>query len=91
MKPKRLNFEEMWKLYKLLAPAIEDREPEKTLLDEVDKLLELSPLGTMVDCLHILYDNKPITDGDEALLMFMNGLVENDFYAFIDFIKALTR
>ena len=56
-KPNRLNLEQMWNLYLLLKPALENRELKSILLDEVEELLLLSKPGTLFAVLSILYDN----------------------------------
>ena len=88
-KPKKLNLSEIWELYILLKPALDDRDTEKDLLDEISKLLELSPSGTLVACLHVLYDNINIVSGEDALMLFIQGLDKNEFYTFVEYIKVL--
>ena len=89
IKPKKLNLDEMWKLYIILKPALDNRKSEDVLLDEIDKLLELSPSGTRVACLNVMYDNIKVTSGAEALALFIQGITKNEFYSFVEYVKAL--
>lgn len=80
----------MWKLYLLLKPAIDKQDTDDTLLDLAEKVLDVSPQGTLVASLDILYDNIPSTlSGMDVILMFAEGVTKNDFYEFVDFIKVL--
>ena len=82
----------MWKLYLLLKPAIDNREREDFLLDEIEYLLDNLPDGTLVECLNILYDNIP-SDlmGIQSISMFLQGIQKNDFYLFVDTMKELAN
>jgi hypothetical protein len=89
MKPRKLNLSEIWQLYLLLKPAMAGRELNGLLIDEILSLLELSPEGTLVACLNILY-NKVELDRLNPLelgLAFIIGLKENKFFEFVDFIR----
>ena len=90
MKPKKLNLEEMWKLYLLLEPVIKDREREEFILDDMVKLFELSEKDILLAVLLLLDDNISIGKSEDlySLQLFMEGLNENSFYDFVDFIEA---
>ena len=84
----------MWRLYLKLKPALEDRERESILFDEAKKLLLLSQEGTLLECLNILYDNKDIRKiepSNEYILLFINGLIYNLFFEFVDFVEVLAK
>ena len=80
----------MWKVYQLLKPALENRESEEVLLDEMEKLLKLSKPGTLFECLSIMYDNiSTDISGMDFIIYLANGLTKNKFYEFVDFIEAM--
>jgi hypothetical protein len=88
MKSNKLNLKDMWRLYLLLKPALENRKREDSFLDEVDVILSLSPDGTLVEGIDILYDNidKDELSGIQTLSLFILGLKRNKFFEFVDFI-----
>ena len=80
----------MWRLYSLLKPAIENRDTEKYLLDEVDKIINLSNSQVLLECINILYDNSIEFDSVEQFsVLFLDGLVQSGFFDFVDFIRGL--
>lgn len=89
MQPKKLNLQEITRIYLLLKPAIDGREREAYFLDEITKVIDLSAPEALLECVRILYDNKPeinnVVDFNEY---FATGLLENDFYLFVEFIRG---
>ena len=90
MKSKKLNLEEVWKIYLLLRPAIEGRNPEVLVVDEIDKIIELSTPEVLLECIHVMYDNKvKFNNGLEFELLFANGIIQSKFLEFCEFIRGL--
>lgn len=90
MKIRKLNLKDITKIYLLLQPSLENRDREEILFDELEKLIELSPPKTLLDCLHIIYGNKVEFDSPrEFISLLVNGLLEVEFYEFVEFIKVL--
>ena len=88
MKSNKLNLKDMWRLYLLLKPALENRKREDSFLDEVDVILSLSPDGTLVEGIDILYDNKVDTkNAGEFISLMQEGVIRNRFFEFVDVIE----
>ena len=87
---KKLNLDQIWKVYNLLKPAVENREPEKVILDEIFKIIELSSPENLLECMRIMYDNRVRFESPmEFNILFMDGLNRNKFFDFCDFIRGL--
>jgi len=92
MKSKKLNLQEITKIYHLLKPALDGRELEEVVFDEIDKIIELSSPEALLECLYIIYDNKvEFSSPAEFVDMLIKGLLDIDFYYFVDFIKVLNN
>jgi len=90
MKPKKLNLDKIWKLYLLLKPSIDNRKQESMLLDEVDKIIELASPKVLLECIHLMYDNKvEFSDMQEFTVLFLRAIDENNFFDFVEFIRGL--
>lgn len=86
-----LNFQEMWNLYLLLKPAIDNRELKELVLDEIIEIIDLSSPQALLECLHILYDNSIKFDTPmEFNRLFITGIRENDFFGFCGFIRGIS-
>lgn len=92
LKPKHLNFDEMWKLYKILKPSLPNKN-EKYLIDEVSKIMQNINNATFKDSLLFIYGYGFQTNRvpAEFLVLFIRGLKENDFFTFFDFIQSLFK
>ena len=89
-KPNRLNLEQMWNLYLLLKPAFDGREQEPLLIDEVDKLINLSTPKDLLECIHIMYDNNiEFNSVLEFSILFLQSIHENDLFSFVEFIRGI--
>lgn len=89
MKPKKLNLQEITRIYLLLKSALGDKE-EDDLWDEISKIIRLASPEALLECIYVLYDNKPeIHSVLEFNNWFAKGLLENEFFAFVNFIRGL--
>lgn len=91
LNPKKLNIEEMWKMYQALEPAVNDKITG-TLLDESRHIMDNIPPHEFIRSLYIMYQNRykdknPI----EVSMMFMNGLLETKFFVFTEIIRKLSH
>lgn len=89
-KPKKLNLSEIWQLYLVLKNPINSGEKKKLLIDEIERILDNSPPGTLISSLEIMYNSveKDISP-TEALVLFIQGLKNNNFFAFVEFVEKL--
>ena len=89
LKPKRLSLVEMLELYNLLKDGV--GENNNYLVDEVFEMLEKITNQKFILSLQLLYkdfssiNKTPV----EVALMFVKGLKTNNFFQFVDFVKAL--
>lgn len=89
-KPKKLNLKEMWELYLLLSPAVNDREPEELAFDEILKIIDLASPQALLASLHIMYDNSiKFTTPLEFNDLFSRGIVKCGFLEFCMIIRGL--
>lgn len=89
MKSNKLNLEDVWKLYLLLEPSLKDRERKELVEDEIVEVIKLSESKALLECIHILYDNKvEINNVDEFVSAIYIGLETNKFFEFVDFIRG---
>ena len=80
----------MWRLYLLLKPSLEDREREDLILEDILKMWELTKPESLLEILTLLNDNKPITLDETAVIkLYINGIISNKFYAFVEFVKEI--
>ena len=92
LKPKHLNFDDIWKLYKIIKDALPEKD-EQYLLHEIQKTMEKMTNSSFKEVLLLLYGegfqkNKVSMD---FVLMFIRGLKVNNFFAFSSFIKSLSK
>jgi hypothetical protein len=89
MKSNKLNLKDMWRLYLLLKPAIAERDRKDTIEDEVLEIIKLSDSKALLECVHILYDNKvKISNLQEFVSFIQNGLDRNRFFEFDDIMRG---
>jgi len=85
MKPKKLNLEEMWKVYLFLRHALEDDEE----VDVYSVILNSEP-RFLLEALRVLYDNKVTMDNAfNFIKLFSEGLESNDFSDFVNIVRGL--
>lgn len=83
-------MEEIWKLYLLLKPAIDDRELESTGLDEILTIIDLASPQALLASLYIMYDNKiRFETPSEFNALFLSGIAKCDFLGFCSVIRGL--
>lgn len=88
MKSNKLNLKDMWRLYLLLKPAIAERDRKDTIEDEVLEIIKLSDPKALLECVHILYDNKVDTkNAGEFISLMQEGVIRNRFFEFVDVIE----
>ena len=79
----------MWRLYLLLKPAIAERDRKDTIEDEVLEIIKLSDPKALLECVHILYDNKVDTkSAEEFVSIIQKGLIRNRFFRFVDVMRG---
>ena len=85
MKPKKLNLEEMWKVYLFLRHALEDDEE----VNVYSVILNSEP-RFLLEALRVLYDNKVTMDNEYNFIkLFSEGLESNDFSEFVNIVRGL--
>lgn len=90
MKPKKLNLQEITKIYLLLEPALIDEQAEETVLERLDKIVDVVAPEALLECIHILYDNKVrYSNFVEFQALFIAGLHTNEFFLFVGFLRGL--
>lgn len=90
MKPKKLNLQEITKVYFLLKPAIDNREREASFMEEVQKIVELSNPRHLLEVMMVMGDNlSEVTEPLEFTIRFADSLRENGFFDFVEFIRGL--
>lgn len=88
-KPKKLNLRQVHSLYLLLRHALPEEE-ERYLINEVEYILEHSKQGTLRKAVEILYGKVPENlNGLMALDLFTKGIIENNFFEYVHFVRNL--
>ena len=89
MKSNKLNLKDMWRVYLLLKPSFADRERMDTVEDEVLEMIKLSDPKALLECVHILYDNKVDTkNAGEFVSIIQSGILRNRFFDFVDVVRG---
>ena len=93
LSPKRLSFDEMWKLYNLLKQGVSGKQKEY-LIDELSDLLEKISQENYLKSLSLMYNDKieyakllPI----DSILLFVDGLNFNKFFDFCNVIQGISN
>jgi len=88
---RKLNLRKIHKLYLTLKHCLPVKE-HQYLIDQIDEILDKAQDGMMVRCLGIMY-NKDFSKKSyvELLTLFIKGLRENDFFAYVNFIKGMSK
>lgn len=93
MKPKKLNIQEIHKLYLLLRSCLPQKE-EMYLIDEIEKIVGMMESGeTLIQAVEIMYPKNKINKENplEILLLFIRGLKQNEFFEYAIFINGIKR
>lgn len=92
MKPKKLNLQEITKIYFLLRLPLDGLTEEMTIGEGIQKILDETKPQALLECINILYDNSIDFDShEEFVVLFINALVENDFFRFVWFMKEMNN
>ena len=93
MKPKKLTLREIHKLYLLLRHSLPEKE-ESYLIDEIERMVSMMEGGeVLVRSVQILYPRAKINKNNplELLLLFIQGLKQNEFFDYVSFINGIKR
>lgn len=91
MKPRKLNLQEITKIYLLLKPSLEGLTEEMTVGDGIQEIFNNSNEQTLLECINTLYDNSIDFDSfEEFVALFVAALIENEFFSFVWIIKDFT-
>lgn len=90
LRPKKLSFDEMWQLYKLLK--INKEKLKEYLADELETILNTVSQDGYLKALSLLYNDKieyaKITPID-SVIMLSDGLSANKFFDFCATMEGL--
>lgn len=84
-KPKKLSFREMWELYRFMD--VDDINP--TVIKETASVLERLSLHASNTIMTMFYGNRKISNPLEYGMLFMRGLVNNNYFTFRGLIRTL--
>lgn len=88
IKPKKLTLRQVHELYLLLKPYL-PKQDEKLLVDQAKYILKHSAPGTLDQVFKIVYGKSLKVNPIQAATLFMRGLKETEFFAYVEFIKNL--
>lgn len=91
MKPKKLNLHQIHRLYLLLRSCLPHKE-EAYLIDEVEKMVGMMEDGdTLFRAVELMYPKIELDTRNplEILLLFVQGLKQNEFFEYADFINGM--
>jgi hypothetical protein len=90
-KPKKLTLRQVHSLYLLLKHAL-PKQDEKLLIDQTQYIFEHMIPGTLLSSLEIMYKSLPKNlNGITASTLFMRGVMENDFFSYVHFLRTFGR
>lgn len=87
LNPKRLNINEIWKLYRLLGDKVSKDFLKSNLLDEAQSILDKINDTVFLESIKIMYGDTHKSNPLELALLFIRGLKEVGFFAFVDFVR----
>lgn len=91
MKPKKLNLQEITKIYYLLKPSLEGLGDKFTVGEGIQMILDNALPTSLLECINIMYDNNIEFDSyNEFVLLFIEAISKNDFFEFVLIMKELT-
>ena len=90
LRPKRLNFREMWQLHKIVKDTLPKQE-EEYLIMEVIKMMENMNNVIFKDVLYLMYGDITYTNKtpSDLALMFIKGIKKNNLFPFESFLKSI--
>lgn len=90
LRPKKLSFDEMWKLYKTLEAGFPETE-EEYLITEVYRMLGKLTDTSFKSALRLMYgDNFHINLApSEFAVLFVRGVKENNVFHFASILKSV--
>jgi len=89
-KPKKLNLDEIWRLYILLESYVDDRVMEKSVIDSSLGIIDSASPQDLLVSLRVMYDNKvEFTTPSEFNELFISGIVKNEFLEFCEIIRGM--
>lgn len=85
--PKKLNFDEMWQLYKSIKNGIPEKE-EEFLIQEISAILGNITDTEFKTALQIMYGDNfhHNRSAAEFALLFVKGIKKNELFSFASFI-----
>jgi hypothetical protein len=90
LRPKKLSFDEMWKLYKVLESGFPEEESEY-LISEVYGMLGKLNDSNFKSSLRMMYGDNFHTNlnPSEFVVLFVRGVKENRLFNFASTIKGI--
>ena len=88
-----MNLREIHKLYILLRSCLPQKE-EPYLIDEIEKMVGMMESGeTLIKAVELMYPKKKFDANNplEVLLLFIQGLKQNEFFDYVNFINEIKR
>lgn len=87
---RKLNLRKIHALYLALRHCLPVKE-HQYLIDQIDEILDKAQDDTVMKCLEIMYGkNFSKKNYVELLSLFIRGLRENDFFAYVNFVKGMS-
>lgn len=88
---RKLNLRKIHALYLTLKHCLPVKE-HQYLIDQIDEILDKAQDDTVMKCLEIMYGkNFSKKNYVELLSLFIRGLRENDFFAYVNFVKGMNK
>lgn len=90
LRPKKLSFDEMWKLYKTLEAGLPDKE-EEYLITEVYRMLGKLTDINFKSALRLMYGDNFHHNlaPSEFAVLFVRGIKENNVFHLASIIKSM--
>ena len=88
---RKLNLRKIHALYLTLKHCLPVKE-HQYLIDQIDEILDKAQDETIMKCLEIMY-GKDFSKKSyvELLVLFIKGLRENEFFAYVNFVKGMSK
>lgn len=88
---RKLNLRKIHALYLTLKHCLPDKDSQY-LIDQIGGILDRAQDGTILKCLEIMFGkNFSKKNYVELLSLFIRGLRENDFFAYVNFVKGMSK
>lgn len=87
LRPKKLNFDEMWQLYKSIKNGIPEKD-EEFFIQEVSAILGNITDAEFKTALRIMYGDNFHRDKSPAefALLFVKGIKKNELFSFVSLL-----